>query len=547
MAGGQGWFSSTDTPMTSEVIKLLAGGAYRHVSSGKWKGLDIHAGTVEAAAGRSLTGMFPEIPGAGFEDDNKDQDESVVADFGFLREFAKRAAIQDWTPNTPLLYDGGPMHPHGPHLTAYTQVLDAYRNAVPKFTQFLARTQPTVSLPTSTELDAIIAKVTSNTSVWGSEDVGSDTVGEWEWIEGLFGTDKLLETIIDAAKISIVAGEATPVAVAVEEPLDGWPSAAVTITEMAAHEKTFVAPTMGDEYSAAVDVADLVDDAVSAFEALDEIRFAAHISEVQALFSGARAVMTTTFDDALVLANAEKAARSAAYDKDLRAAFVKDTVAAEIDHRHTTLYQRAQNGQLAIAHFQAIEEAKWRKSAIDVQIGDIYARISMANADATNRRLLANAEAANRAAIANAEMKSRANIAGREIPAGIAAGIMSSAVSWMHARAIPVTNAGAIASVIGTMYDAKLKNTVASSELSAKYFMDTFSGLASWAQGWNATGQTGWNSLTSNMELYRAAIATASGVPGTIHRDSTFNVATQAIAGGLGAVSGIANIAMALS
>lgn len=540
MGGGQGWFSASDTPMTSEVIKLLAGGAYRHVSSGKWKGLDIAAATRETAAGRALTGMFREIPGGGFADGD---DESVTADFGFLREFAKRAAIQDWTPNTPLLYDGGPMHPHGPHLTAYTQILDAYSRAAPQFTQFMARTQPTVSLPTSTELDAIISKVTTNTSVWG------ETEGEWEWFEQLFGTSGLLESILTTLKntttFDIDSDDAD--SVDVTAPDGGFPAAAVTITGMTAHTAWATPPTLGSEYPAAVDVADLVDDAVSAFEALDEIRFAAHISEVQASFSGARAVMTSTFDDALVLANAEKAARSAAYDKDLRAAFVKDTVAAEIDHRHTTLDQRAQNGQLAIAHFQAIEEAKGRKSAIDVQIGDIQARISMANADATNRRLLANAEAANRASITNAELGTRAAIAGREIPASIASGIMSSAVSWMHARAIPVTNAGAIAGVISTMYDAKLKQGIASAEIGSKHYLDTFAGLGSWATGWNATGQAGWNSLTSSMELYRAAIATVSGVPGTVHRDSTFNVATQAIAGGLGAAAGIANMVMALS
>ncbi len=537
MGGGQGWFSASSTPMTSEVIKLLAGGAYRHVSSGKWKGLDIAAETGEAAAGRALAGMFPEIPGAGFEDDNIRQDESVVADFGFLREFAKRAVIQSWTPNTPLLYDGGPMHPHGPHLTAYTQVLDAYRRAAPQFTQFLARTQPTVSLPTSTELDAIIAKVTSNTSVWGSE-------GEWTWIEGLFSTEEgaegLLKTIIGSAVVTIDAGEADAVAADTVEDAD------VTITPSWT-TAALITPTLGAEFTSPVDVDDLVDDAVAAFDSLDGIRYAQAMSDIQASFGGARAAMTSTLDDALVLAAAERAARAAAYDKDLRAAFVRDKVAAAESHRKLKIDQRDRQAQITVSSFQANVDYEAKKAAITVQVGDIMARIAMANQDKDLRVSLADADAANRAALANAEMESRANIAGREIPAGIASNIMSSAVSWMHARAIPVTNAGAIASVIGTMYDAKLKNTVASSELSAKYFMDTFSGLASWAQGWNATGQTGWNSLTSNMELYRAAIATASGVPGTIHRDSTFTVATQAIAGGLGAVSGIANIAMALS
>jgi len=540
MAGGQGWFSANDTPMTSEVIKLLAGGAYRHVSSGKWKGLDISAGSGEAAAGRALTGMFPEIPGAGFKDDNIDRDESVVADFGFLREFAKRAAIQDWTPNTPLLYDGGPMHPHGPHLTAYTQVLDAYRRAAPQFTQFLARTQPTVSLPTSTELDAIIAKVTANTSVWG----GEDSAGEWTWIEGLFSTEEgaegLLKTIIGSAVVTIDAGEAKPVAADTVEDAD------VTITPSWT-TAALITPTLGAEFTSPVDVDDLVDDAVAAFDSLDGIRYAQAMSDIQASFGGARAAMTSTLDDALVLAAAERAARAAAYDKDLRAAFVRDKVAAEESHRKLKIDQRDRQAQITVSSFQANVDYEAKKAAITVQIGDIRARISMANQDAALRKSLADADAANRAALANAEMKSRANIAGREIPAGIASGIMSSAVSWMHARAIPVTNAGAIASVISTMYDAKLKQSISSAEIGTKHYMDTFAGLASWAQGWNATGQTGWNSLTSNMELYRAAIATASGVPGTIHRDSTFNVATQAIAGGLGAVSGIANIAMALS
>jgi len=286
---------------------------------------------------------------------------------------------------------------------------------------------------------------------------------------------------------------------------------------------------------------------VEAFDALDDIRFAAQLSSVQASFAGARAVMTSTFDDALVLANAEKAARAAAYDKDLRAAFVKDKVAAEIDHRHTTLDQRGQQGQLNVATFQANEESKSRAAAIAVQIGDIQARISMANSDAANRIALANAEGADRVSITNAELGTRAAIAGREIPASIASGIMSSAVSWMHARAIPVTNAGAIANVISTMYDAKLKQSISSADIGTKYYMDTFAGLGAWATGWNATGQTGWNSLTSNMELYRAAIATASGVPGTIHRDSTFTAATQLISGGLGAAAAIANMVMALS
>lgn len=541
MGGGQGWFAASDTPMTSEILKLLAGGAWMEAGSQKWKGLDITNGGNENAAGRALINTLATLPGS-WQDDGKDY---VAADFGFLREFAKRAQNQEWSPNTPLLFDGGANHPHGPLLTAYSQVLAAYRNAAPKYEAFMARPMPSVTLPTSSELDTIIAKVTANTSVWG----GEDSAGEWTWFEELFNASGLLESILTTLKntttFDIDSDDAD--SVDVTEPDAGFPSAAVTIEGMTAHTAWITPPTLGNEYAAAVDVPDLVDDAVSAFEALDEIRFAAHLSDVQASFSGARAVMTSTFDDALVLANAEKAARAAAYDKDLRAAFVKDTVAAEIDHRHTTLDQRAQNGQLAIAHFQAIEEAKGRKSAIDVQIGDIQARISMANADATNRRLLANAEAANRAAITNAELGTRAAIAGREIPASIASGIMSSAVSWMHARAIPVTNAGAIAGVISTMYDAKLKQGIASAEIGSKHYLDTFAGLGSWATGWNATGQTGWNSLTSSMELYRAAIATASGVPGTVHRDSTFTVATQLIAGGLGAAAGIANIVMALS
>ena len=531
MGGGQGWFAASDTPMTSEILKLLAGGAWMEAGSQKWKGLDISSGGDENAAGRALINTLATLPGS-WQEDGKDY---VAADFGFLREFAKRAQNQEWSPNTPLLFDGGPNHPHGPLLTAYSQVLAAYRNAAPKYEAFMARPAPSVTLPSSSELDAIIAKVTTNTSVWGDE-------GEWTWFEGLFGTDKLLANILKFAKVTIdhVPADDTKVESAAN-------NAEVDIEAMEEHDPLFAAPTMGLEYESAVDVDARVDDAVSAFEALDEIRFAAHISEVQASFSGARAVITSTYDDANVLATAEKAARAAAYDKDLRAAFVKDKVAAELDHRHVTMDQRAQNGQLAIAHFQAIEEAKGRKSAIDVQIGDIEARISMANADAINRRRLADAEAANRASITNAELGTRAAIAGREIPANIASGIMSSAVSWMHARAIPVTNAGAIAGVISTMYDAKLKHGIASAEIGSKHYLDTFAGLGSWATGWNATGQAGWNSLTSSMELYRAAIATASGVPGTVHRDSTFTVATQLISGGLAAASGIANIVMALS
>ena len=532
MAGGQGWFAAADTPMTSEVLKLLAGGAYRHVASNKWKGLDISDATGEASAGRALSDLAA-IPGVGFKDDNADEDPSVVADFGFIREFAKRASKFDVSTNTPQTSSGiSSNHPDGPLAVSYSNVLDAYRRSATHFTQFLARTQPTVALPTSTELDDIIAKVTSNTSVWGSE-------GEWAWIEGLFGSNELLETIIASAVVSIASAEATPVAAAAVT------ASSASISGYSA--STLSAPSLGAEYANPVDVDDLVDDAVSAFDSLDGIRYAQAMSDIQASFGGARAAMTSTLDDALVLAAAERAARAAAYDKDLRAAFVRDKAAAEESHRKLTIDQRDRQAQITVSSFQANEEAKARAASIAVQIGDIMARISMANQDAALRKSLADADAANRAALANAEMESRANIAGREIPAGIASGIMSSAVSWMHARAIPVTNAGAIASVIGTMYDAKLKNTVASNELSAKYFMDTFAGLASWAQGWNATGQAGWNSLTSNMELYRAAIATASGVPGTIHRDSTFNVATQAIAGGLGAVSGIANIAMALS
>ena len=528
MGGGQGWFAASDTPMTSEILKLLAGGAWMEAGSQKWKGLDISSGKDENAAGRALINTLATLPGS-WQEDGKDY---VAADFGFLREFAKRATIQEWSPNTPLLFDGGPNHPHGPLLTAYSQVLAAYRNAAPKYEAFMARPVPSVTLPSSSELDAIIAKVTTNTSVWGDE-------GEWTWFEGLFEKDKLLADILSAAVVTIA-----PVSASHSATGDAS-SASVSITGLTAG--TLTVPSMGTEWASAVAVSDLVDDAVEAFDALDDIRFAAQLSSVQASFAGARAVMTSTFDDAMVLANAEKAARSAAYDKDLRAAFVKDTVAAEIDHRHTTLDQRGQQGQLNVATFQANEESKSRAASIAVQIGDIQARISMANADATNRMLLANAEGADRVSITNAELGTRAAIAGREIPAGIASGIMSSAVSWMHARAIPVTNAGAIAGVISTMYDAKLKQGIASAEIGSKHYLDTFAGLGSWATGWNATGQAGWNSLTSSMELYRAAIATASGVPGTVHRDSTFTVATQLIAGGLGAAAGIANIVMALS
>ena len=533
MAGGQGWFAAADTPMTSEVLKLLAGGAYRHVASNKWKGLDISDATGEASAGRALSDLAA-IPGVGFKDDNADEDPSVVADFGFIREFAKRASKFDVSTNTPQTSSGiSSNHPDGPLAVSYSNVLDAYRRSATHFTQFLARTQPTVALPTSTELDDIIAKVTSNTSVWGSE-------GEWAWIEGLFGSTGLLSDIITAAVVTIDAGTATEVAAATVA------DAAVTITPSWT-AAALTAPSLGSEYASPVDVDDLVDDAVSAFDTLDGIRYAQALSDVQASFGGARAAMTSTFDDAAVLAAAERAARAAAYDKDLRAAFVRDKVAAAESHRKLTIDQRDRQAQITIASFQANVDYEAKKAAITVQVGDIMARIAMANHDADLRISLADADAANRVALANAEMESRAKIAGREIPSGIASNIMSSAVSWMHARAIPVTNAGAIASVIGTMYDAKLKNTVASNELSTKSFMDTFTGLASWAQGWNATGQAGWNSLTSNMELYRAAIATASGVPGTIHRDSTFNAATQLIAGGLGAAAGIANIAMALS
>jgi hypothetical protein len=108
------------------------------------------------------------------------------------------------------------------------------------------------------------------------------------------------------------------------------------------------APTIDAPLPVFVD--DNIDDAVAAFTAQQELRYAEEEARLRASFFGGRAVMSTFFDVALANLTAQKNAQIAAYDKELRVEQSRQQMQADTNYQQHLMEQRTRQAQIDADH-----------------------------------------------------------------------------------------------------------------------------------------------------------------------------------------------------
>ena len=209
----------------------------------------------------------------------------------------------------------------------------------------------------------------------GSE-VGRDVSPEGSYFTGSFPTGYTvpgIDTLIDAYKqtalptetwFSSVHGEWEEMLSALE---DGLTIPSVETSVPSYVDKSFGTHSAGTiAEPSSVTVADNIDDAVAAYTALAETRFAQDEARLRASLFSTRAMMSTAFDNAMAILSANKNAQITDFEKQARMEQAKMQAQADMEHVKNLMEREARNEQFALDAFRANIDADAKEAEINL-------------------------------------------------------------------------------------------------------------------------------------------------------------------------------------
>jgi hypothetical protein len=511
---GDGFWQSSTTPFGHEAIAaMLMGAAY----DGDLEGINGGIGQVLVNHDQfkvDMVNMFSGklTVGQGYREKKDGDKDRSTYDFGVLREAIRNTTSSVSAPyatsdDAPGATFGTLSYIEGPFNWAGQMALELVRKRrkaiVTEDDGFLEREIGDASSGTLLSLidpaltkttgfvDRLVAKLTQNTTVWGTGAGTPDTLANMMGLSSYFST------------------------------LSGLVNTGVTFASVTVPTLTWVAPTGGSITAAtvaaptAVSVADNVDAAVESFTTLANTRLAADQAQLRASMFSTRQVMSTAFDGALAILAANAAAQIADYDKSARLDQARTQAQADMEHQRLSVQVNSQNAQLALDASKA------------------NSQFSLSAKDTETRFLLGAASAVTAAQSANNETGAiimRARVDVLKV-------IYDTAASWMGAKAQLVTNAGPVASVINNAVQTAMSGTLADREAWTRHEVQKNDMASSMAGTYEGIAQLYWKSMIQNMMVLKEGVSAYQGIGGVEHHPSGF----QKVESALGMVGGIAS------
>lgn len=594
---GSGFFSDTSVPYAEIPLSTLVAGAYRESgTTHKWRMLNLGNDDVEDAATRPYQGLLDGAAATWQDDNNKSWE---VSDFGLLREIAKRVskdsyAIKEISEEKSFRLDrlkvlaeaptgdGEPdvEYPKGPFTTAAEAASIALAKIDPEYDATGPTAHPFPGTPgtePSVNTANLVSLLLANTEVWGDNTVESlsDMIGQHS------NASTLLGIVENALVWQTISTPATPFdwnLFAWSEPETSVSSSA--ITGASKPESEFASPTeWGTDISAdtitdpsEVTVVNNINDAVSAFSSLNDLRFAQEETNLRASLFSTRQMMSSTFDGALAILLANKNAQVTEYDKSLRTKQAELQAQADLAHQSNLLQKRTTQAQLNMDAAKTNVDKFFKKHELLLHAAEVQMQGDVAYQNNKSSEGIANAQnalEANKAQVASGIQKqdlalkwvtskyqtmtaaqtaaNQANIERARLRADMLKLIYDTVMAWMQARAALITNAGSLASVIMGAEELKAKIFLASREHEMQWRRDAVQTATQYASSMEGLATVKWNALTQNLQMYRDAIATIGGVPGGTHKQSAFQNIASVASLGTGLISTGINLGMVLS
>ncbi len=361
------------------------------------------------------------------------------------------------------------------------------------------------------------------------------------------------------------------------EPDGAWPPA-------------IAAPTVGA--TTPVEVEDHITEAVDAYTTKVNLRHTQDVARLRRSFFSTRQMMSTAFDGAMAILTAQKEAEITDYEKSLRVRQAELQAQADLAYQsqeHARLVLQAQLAMDATksvsdqtlqreAHRTRVAELKLQgdtthaRLALDANISQGQLSLEASKATEANKGSVMDVNARGKmtvlqvnqqgkaasdsARLAADDTSLRAEALANEgvqvklrMRADMLRLIYETTLGYMRAKSEIQTNAAPLASIINTAEDLRVKGFLASREHEMQYKRDAVATATQYASAMEGIANLKWNAFTQNLELYRAAINTMSGVPGgtSTHKPSAFQIAQQIASGVLGAASMGINLGMIFS
>ena len=567
---GGGFFSEVSSPYSVVPINLLTSGASQQDSH--FQPLSPTGGDHTAA--RAINDI---ISGADWRAGQYNYYENLTrktanrADFGLLRETVKRLIRTTGKVSYPGMSADNTDYVQGPYWHAAQTALEAVQLAKPGYLPLGPGHHEFGQTP-KVALSDMINLLLSNTTVWGTGAV--DTLSE------AMAQHSNFSTLLTLAQ----GGLDVPVAPTNTFDWDAFEyTGNVTHNAVSAPSAASLGYTLPNEWGtdisvtpiaapSEIDVSDHIDDAVSAFTALANLRWSADEAEIGASLFNTRQMLSTAFDKAQAILTANKQAQITEYDKSLRVQQTALQAQADMAYEQNLLARNTSNAQILlevgktnVTKFMQQEELALRRAESQLQAAIADKRNTL-DANIANTQAALDAERIKQQYVAShMEASLRAGLGMVEsairlfdsktntytnilrVRSDLLRIIYDTVFHWMNAKSSLATNAGPLASVINNTNDLNIKGYLASREHEMQWRRDNVALATQWASAQEGIANLKWNALTQNIALYRDSIATMAGVPGGVHKPSGFQIAGQAVSGVMGLVSTGINLGMILS
>lgn len=586
---GSGFFQSSDVPYADMPLSTLIAGGYFKSDEGKLKDFHLTNQTGDTASEERIATRAYKGVVKGSAETFTDGETWTIADFGMMRETAKRITSNEYTPASKTVKqlvsldeDGLDIaYPKGPFVVAAEAAGSVLGNVATEY----AETGPTAhpfpgtpgSEPTVVAAD-MVDLLLNNTEIWGSGNV--DTLANF-----LGQSDYFDDILTDISEEAIAFQEISVPSPAFDWASFDWSAPETTVsggsvTGAGEVSSTFASPTewLGDVSAdtitdpETVTVEDKIDDAVSAFTTLNDLRSVQDETNLRASLFSTRQMMSSTFDNALAILTANKNAQVTEYDKGLRTKQTELKVQAGMAHQSNLLQKRSTAAQLSMDAAKVNTERFFNRYELLLKAAEVQVQADIAYEGHKSSEGIAEAQItleANKASVASgiqakelalnwvnskyqtmtAAQKARldAQISRVRVKTDILKIIYDTVISWMTARAHLMTNAGPLASVITSAAELNAKVFLASREHEMAWRRDSVQTAINYSSGIEGIAKLKWNALTQNLELYRTTINALTGIPGGTHKASAFENITNVASLGSGLISTGINLGMVLS